>query len=198
VELIYGITRSRQCPHGAKRMLLAAALVVWMATAGADERLVSGASTATSPASKSGAEIALHALSFLGVRYKFGGTDPRGFDCSGLVRHVFQTWSGMELPRRAADMRRSGRPVGEGDLAPGDLVFFNTRGRPFSHVAIYIGDRRFVHAPAFRGEVRVNSMDERYWRARFNGARRLLGLDLRKQPEPVRRGISPAEPAESP
>lgn len=120
-----------------------------------------------------GADIALRALAYLGVPYRYGGDDPsRGFDCSGLVRHVFRDALGVELPRRSDEIGRAGRAVDRERLQPGDLVFFNTLGRAFSHVGIYIGDGRFVHAPARRGQVRVDALDERYWSARFDGARR--------------------------
>jgi hypothetical protein len=112
------------------------------------------------------ADVVLTALSHLGVPYRFGGSDPRrGFDCSGLVRHVFQQAAALDMPLDRAE------------LAPGDLVFFNTRGRAYSHVGIYVGEGRFVHAPARRGQVRVEAMESGYWRARFNGARRLLTAD---------------------
>lgn len=119
-------------------------------------------------------ELVQRALDHLGVPYRYGGDDPaRGFDCSGLVRHVFRSALGMDLPRRAEEMGRIGEAVERDALAPGDLVFFNTLGRPFSHVAIYIGEGRFVHAPAARGRVRVEALEQRYWQARFNGARRV-------------------------
>ena len=120
-------------------------------------------------------EVVIQALAMLGVPYRYGGEDPvAGFDCSGLVRHAYRRGAGMELPRRAEDMARVGTPVTQDALTPGDLVFFNTLGRPNSHVAIYIGDGRFVHAPAVRGVVRVEALGERYWDSRFNGARRVL------------------------
>jgi cell wall-associated NlpC family hydrolase len=120
------------------------------------------------------AEIAVQALALLGVPYRWGGNDPsRGLDCSGLVRHVFKSVGLTELPRRSEEMRRVGAGVARADLRAGDLIFFNTLGHPFSHVAIYVGDGRFVHAPARNGQVRVDAIDDRYWRARFNGARRL-------------------------
>ncbi len=116
----------------------------------------------------------MRALSFLGVPYRLGGEDPaHGFDCSGLVRTVVQAALGIELPRRSDAMSQFGRSVVPARLAPGDLLFFNTLGRPFSHVGVYIGEGRFVHAPARGGSVRVESMRLDYWRARFNGARRL-------------------------
>ena len=121
-----------------------------------------------------GEELVLRALGLLGTPYRFGGTDPAtGFDCSGLVAHVFMAVRGQRLPRRSEEMAALGHPVDIRLIAAGDLVFFNTLGRPHSHVAIYVGERKFVHAPARGGVVRTESIDERYWRTRFNGARRL-------------------------
>lgn len=123
-------------------------------------------------------EIVLSALAYLGVPYRYGGNDPvTGFDCSGLVRQVFHSATAMQLPRSAQEMARLGLPVAAGELQPGDLVFFNTRGRAHSHVGIYIGDGSFVHAPARRGQVKVESMDLAYWQRRYNGARRIVPPD---------------------
>lgn len=130
------------------------------------------------------AEIVVQALALLGVPYRWGGNDPaRGLDCSGLVRHVFKSAGVGELPRRSQEMRRVGSGVTRADLRAGDLVFFNTLGHPFSHVAIYLGDGRFVHAPGKNGQVRVDELDDRYWRARFNGARRIASSPGAVQPE---------------
>jgi cell wall-associated NlpC family hydrolase len=120
-------------------------------------------------------EITVQALSFLGVNYKWGSSNPeRGFDCSGLVTYVFQQVSGLVLPRNSQGMSKVGEKVDKSELQPGDLVFFNTRHKPNSHVGIYIGDERFVHAPSRGGEVEIADMQEGYWKKRFNGARRLL------------------------
>lgn len=122
-----------------------------------------------------GPDVVIAALAHLGVPYRYGGNSPTtGFDCSGLVRHVFLGTAAVELPRSAHEMARQGVPVAAGELQPGDLVFFNTRGRPHSHVGIYMGDGRFVHAPARRGHVKIESMEASYWQRRFNGARRVL------------------------
>jgi cell wall-associated NlpC family hydrolase len=127
-----------------------------------------------SAAADDAADIVMHALGLLGVPYRWGGTDPRrGLDCSGLVVHVFQSVRGQALPRRAVDLSRAGEPVARHRLSAGDLVFFNTLGYANSHVAIYIGDGQFVHAPARRGVVRIEALDETYWRTRYNGARRI-------------------------
>lgn len=117
---------------------------------------------------------AQEALVKVGMRYKFGGKSPEtGFDCSGLVAYVFQRAWGISVPRRTEDQRRVGRAVKHADLQPGDLVFYNTRNRPFSHVGIYLGDGNFVHAPRQGAKVRVERIDSPYWRVRFNSARRL-------------------------
>jgi cell wall-associated NlpC family hydrolase len=120
------------------------------------------------------AEAALQALFTVGVRYRYGGNSPEsGFDCSGLVAHVFERAWGVALPRGTEAQRGVGRPVKLRDLQPGDLVFYDTRNRPFSHVGIYLGDGNFVHAPRPGQRVRVESVNSPYWRVRFNGARRV-------------------------
>lgn len=88
---------------------------------------------------------------------------------------MFQEVTGVSLPRTAKEMSTLGTRVGLADLQPGDLVFFNTRRFAFSHVGIYLGDNRFVHAPARGGEVRIAALDHRYWQRSFNGARRVVG-----------------------
>jgi len=120
-------------------------------------------------------DVVVQALSLLGTPYRFGGSSPDvGFDCSGLVRHVFASVLDRDLPRRAEEISAVGHPVSRTDLQPGDLVFFDTLRRAFSHVAIYIGEGRFVHAPARNGRVRIEGLDDRYWAKRFNGARRVM------------------------
>lgn len=115
------------------------------------------------------------ALSYLGIRYRFGGTSPEtGLDCSGLVLNVFRNAVGLNLPRTAGEMASLGDKIGRQELKPGDLVFFNTMRRTFSHVGIYLGDGKFVHAPSSGGKVRVENISTRYWAQRFNGARRLV------------------------
>lgn len=119
-------------------------------------------------------EMIFYALSHLGVRYKYGGDSPdKGFDCSGLVRWVFNRTWGMMLPRRSDEIARSGKEISRDQLKPGDLVFFNTLRRAYSHVGIYLGDGRFLHAPSAGGQVRVENMNVPYWQQRWNGARRL-------------------------
>lgn len=120
------------------------------------------------------AAVAATAMKFLGVKYRYGGDNPgEGFDCSGLVAYAAEKSLGLKLPRRASDQAQQGISVANNELRRGDLVFFNTLGRRFSHVGIYLGDRKFIHAPRSGASVRVENMDVAYWRKRYNGARRL-------------------------
>jgi cell wall-associated NlpC family hydrolase len=119
------------------------------------------------------------AESWIGTPYVWGGDNPDdGFDCSGLVRFVFQQTLGMELPRIAKQQRKRGTAVAQNQMKPGDLVFFNTRRDPGSHVGIYLGDDRFLHAPSRGSEVRIDDMHSSYWKRRFTGARRLISGTL--------------------
>jgi cell wall-associated NlpC family hydrolase len=126
-------------------------------------------------------------MNFLGVPYRRGGDDAEGFDCSGFTRHVFESTLGLVLPHRADQQARhaSLASVPRDELKPGDLVFFNTMKRAFSHVGIYIGEGRFIHAPRSGGEVRVEDMRQRYWAQRFNGARRAELLAQAPPAEPA-------------
>ncbi len=118
--------------------------------------------------------LAAHMMTQLGVRYRSGGKTPdTGFDCSGLVFYSANQSLGLKLPPRADEMAKQGNNVGRTELAVGDLVFFNTMGRKYSHVGVYIGQDQFVHSPASGGVVRVENMNDRYWAKRFTGARRL-------------------------
>lgn len=138
----------------------------------------SGTPSGSTPAdSDRRAEVVMRALSLLGVNYKFGGSTPEtGLDCSGLVRLVFRDTLGTLLPRRSEEISRSAHAIEPRELKPGDLVFFDTLRRAFSHVGIYIGNNQFVHAPSSGGQVRVEHLGGAYWQARFNGARRLAAL----------------------
>jgi cell wall-associated NlpC family hydrolase len=119
-------------------------------------------------------EVIFNALALMGTRYKFGGSSAvSGFDCSGFVRHVFLETTGLSLPRSAWEQARLGEPVAVHELAPGDLVFYNTLRRKFSHVGIYLGEGRFVHSPSRGKRVEIVSMQDAYWRNRYDGARRL-------------------------
>lgn len=114
------------------------------------------------------------AMTLLGVPYKRGGnSEETGFDCSGFVRHLYETSVGRLLPRRADEQARSTEKIERSELNPGDLVFFNTMRRTFSHVGIYLGDGKFIHAPSAGKAVRVDDLREAYWTKRFTGARRV-------------------------
>ncbi len=116
-----------------------------------------------------------YALSLVGIKYKFGGKTPEtGMDCSGFVRHVFHQAADMLLPHNARAISMFGKKIAIADLQPGDLVFYNTMRHAYSHVGIYLGDNRFVHASVTGRGVEVVNMKERYWTKRFNGARRVL------------------------
>ena len=120
-------------------------------------------------------DVILQGLKLVGVRYRFGGNDEdSGLDCSGFVRLVFKDSLGAQLPRTAAEMSQVGQRVDTSQLKPGDLVFFNTMRRTFSHVGIYLGDNHFLHAPRTGAEVRVENMEDSYWIKRYNGARRII------------------------
>ena len=122
-----------------------------------------------------GREVAFQAISMVGVRYAPGGTSPTsGFDCSGLVAYAYFRASQHELPRTTGYLSRIGMRIDSHDLRPGDLVFFNTQGQRNSHVGIYLGDQRFIHAPSSGGTVRIDNMRGRYWLRRFDGARRVF------------------------
>jgi cell wall-associated NlpC family hydrolase len=119
-------------------------------------------------------EVLMNALSLTGIPYKFGGTNPNtGFDCSGFVRYVFSKAVDLTLPPTARAIAQVGNTVKKEELQPGDLVFFNTLKSAFSHVGIYIGNNKFIHAPRSGSVVRVENMQESYWASRFNGAQRL-------------------------
>jgi cell wall-associated NlpC family hydrolase len=123
----------------------------------------------------SATEMVLTAMNFLGVRYVRGGnTAEQGFDCSGFTRYVFERSLGLVLPRRADEQAKNAGllNVKQEELKPGDLVFFNTMRRAFSHVGIYVGEGKFIHAPRAGAEVRIEDMRQAYWAKRFNGARR--------------------------
>ena len=141
-------------------------------------------------------EISIEAMALVGTPYRYGGNTPdTGFDCSGLVRYVVQRAASVNLPRTAAEMGRRGTSLERRDVASGDLVFFNTTGQPNSHVGIYVGQNRFVHAPATGGTVRLEDITKSYWASRYMGARRVVAVgNLPDAPAPAVAPI-PAAPA---
>lgn len=131
-------------------------------------------SAASGGASK---DVIPYAKSLIGTPYHYGGESPRtGFDCSGFVRHVYFHTRGVELPRSAKAMSTVGTRLRATQLQPGDLVFFNTLGRPYSHVGIYLGNAKFIHSPSTGKKVEIMDMSMRYWQERYNGARRVSNL----------------------
>ena len=118
-------------------------------------------------------DLVVNAMGFLGVPYKRGGTGSNGFDCSGFVRAIYENTLGLVLPHNAKAQAAATEHIERSELQPGDLVFFNTLRRTFSHVGIYVGDGKFIHSPRVGGEVRIENMSDSYWRKRFNGARRV-------------------------
>lgn len=119
-------------------------------------------------------EISIEAMSLIGVPYRWGGNTPdSGFDCSGFVKYVVARAADVDLPRTTADMSHRGEAVEPDEIAPGDLIFFNTTGRPHSHVGIYVGKLRFVNAPSTGGTVRLDYLTNPYWAKHFDGIRRV-------------------------
>jgi hypothetical protein len=144
--------------------------------------------------SERASELVVNAMGFLGVPYRRGGNSAEtGFDCSGFVRAMYEQSIGMILPRRAEQQAAAGQSVSRDDLQPGDLVFFNTMRRTFSHVGIYVGDNKFIHSPRTGASVRVESMGMAYWTSRFDGARRVTPTGDGKRGQGS--GLSPQQAA---
>jgi hypothetical protein len=169
-----------------QRRILALALAGWIAcvtaapdTATPDDNTAAALAAETpanyaSPADDAVGDMLLQAISLLGVAYRFGGSSPNtGLDCSGFIQYVFKKSLKVNLPRTAAEMAQVGRAVDKSELMPGDLVFFNTRGFSYSHVGIYLGNGKFIHAPRTGKNIEVTTLNQAYWMARYNGARRV-------------------------
>jgi cell wall-associated NlpC family hydrolase len=136
---------------------------------------VGGSSRLLASVRDTASDLVLSAMNFLGVRYTRGGNSvENGFDCSGFTRHIFEMSVGLVLPRRADEQAKDSSlaAIRRDELKPGDLVFFNTMKRTFSHVGIYVGEGKFIHAPRTGSAVRVEDMRDSYWAKRFTGARR--------------------------
>jgi cell wall-associated NlpC family hydrolase len=139
-----------------------------------DKSLISRLQGVTHTVQERASELVVTAMGFLGVPYRRGGnTAESGFDCSGFVRAMYEQTVGLILPRRAEEQAAATQVIDRRDLQPGDLVFFNTLRRAFSHVGIYVGGGKFIHAPKPGAEVRVENMQANYWQHRFDGARRV-------------------------
>jgi cell wall-associated NlpC family hydrolase len=121
-----------------------------------------------------GGELIPYAKSLIGTPYHYGGESPStGFDCSGFVRHVYHHTEGIELPRSALAMSRVGTRIKANQMQPGDLVFYSTQGTPYSHVGIFLGNAKFIHAPSTGKKVEIVDMSMHYWQEHYNGARRV-------------------------
>lgn len=157
------------------RLLIPIALLILIAGCGTLTKPPASSVAATAggrPADPRSHEIALFALGLVDTGYRFGGKNPEaGLDCSGMVSYVFENAAGLRLTGSAADIAKLGQPVNGEGLRPGDLVFFNTRNKPRSHVGIYIGDGRFIHAPNSNGKVRTDSLVTGWFATRFEEAR---------------------------
>ena len=120
-------------------------------------------------------EVVMYALGLMDIDYRFGGKNPEGgLDCSGMVGYIYRNALGVELPPNAARIAQIGREIGTASLAPGDLVFFNTTGKRFSHVGIYLGEDRFIHAPSSNGKIKISNLKSGYYAKRLEAARTLF------------------------
>ena len=137
-------------------------------------RLANSISTSVNSVFEGAQNLVLNAMGFMGIPYRFGGATPEaGFDCSGFVQYVFRQAAGLVLPRSSFEQIRQGVVVARDELQVGDLVFFNTMRATASHVGIYIGENRFIHAPSRGKTVEIVDLTNSYWQARYDGARRL-------------------------
>ena len=156
------------------RALAVCLLCLWLAACAAPgSRGPSVSGPRIDPAQRT--EVVMTALSLLDTRYRYGGSQAQqGFDCSGLVKYVFNAATGTALPHNTEQIARMSRPVPRRDLQAGDLVFFNTLGRPNSHMGIYLGDGRFINAPSTGGQVRIDRLDNPYYRRHFQSVGTLV------------------------
>lgn len=152
-----------------KKLLIFSFVVLLSACGSAPQRTASD----SSPSEKMN-DAVMYAMSLTDTPYRYGGNSPEeGFDCSGFVGHVYQHSLGITLPRTSREISQIGISLNSNQLRPGDLVFFNTRRRSFSHVGIYIGEGKFLHAPKSGSSIRVENLNEGYWASHYNGARRI-------------------------
>ncbi|EMT4393027.1 C40 family peptidase [Neisseria gonorrhoeae] len=124
-------------------------------------------------------ELIGSAMGLLGIAYRYGGTSvSTGFDCSGFMQHIFKRAMGINLPRTSAEQARMGAPVARSELQPGDMVFFRTLGGSrISHVGLYIGNNRFIHAPRTGKNIEITSLSHKYWSGKYAFARRIKKND---------------------
>lgn len=140
----------------------------------ADKGLISQIQQVRQTVRDKASDLVVNAMGFLGVPYRRGGNNAEtGFDCSGFVKAMYEQTIGLMLPRRANEQAAATQKIEKAELQPGDLVFFNTMKRAFSHVGIYVGEGKFIHSPRPGAQVRVDDMRTNYWQHRFDGARRV-------------------------
>jgi len=140
----------------------------------ADKGLMNRLEQVSNQVSDRASDLVMTAMGFLGVPYRRGGNSESGFDCSGFVRSMYERTVGLVLPRQAKEQAAATQTIDKQELQPGDLVFFNTMRRAFSHVGIYVGEGKFIHSPKPGAQVRVEDMGQSYWKQRFDGARRVM------------------------
>jgi cell wall-associated NlpC family hydrolase len=146
----------------------------FLADRGLLTQLSAASQAVTQKVSDKAGELVVTAMGFLGVPYRRGGNNfDTGFDCSGFVKAMYEQTVGLALPRKAEQQAAATQQIDQAELQPGDLVFFNTLKRAFSHVGIYVGDGKFIHSPKPGAEVRLEDMQKTYWTRRFDGARRV-------------------------
>lgn len=159
----------------------------------ADKGLLARIDQVRHSVSEKASDLVLTAMGFLGVPYKRGGnTAETGFDCSGFVKAMFEQTAGLILPRKAEQQAAATQKIERADLQPGDLVFFNTLRRAFSHVGIYVGEGKFIHSPRSGSEVRVEDMGLAYWKRRFDGARRVPAASAEAAMAPAPQAVDAA------
>ena len=142
-------------------------------------QLVQVGQSVTQSVTERTSDLVSTAIGFLGIPYRRGGnTAETGFDCSGFVRAIYKETIGLVLPRSADQQANATQTIDRSDLKPGDLVFFNTMKRTFSHVGIYLGEGKFIHSPRSGAHVRIEDMRIPYWNVRFDGARRVPGGNM--------------------
>jgi len=152
--------------------LVTCVLLVMLCSACTSTRDSSQGYATNSPASID--KLTSYAKSLIGTPYRYGGSSPgEGFDCSGFVQYVFDRSADISLPHNSNQISKNGRFVKSSQLRKGDLVFYNTGRQPNSHLGIYMGNNRFIHAPKSGGKVRIEAMNIAYWKKRYNGARRI-------------------------
>lgn len=156
-------------------------------------QIVQVGQTVTQSVTERTSDLVSTAIGFLGIPYRRGGNSIEGgFDCSGFVRAIFKETIGLVLPRSADQQANATQTIDKNDLKPGDLVFFNTMKRTFSHVGIYLGEGKFIHSPRSGAHVRIEDMRIPYWNVRFDGARRVQAATLESPKLQVVQTVDPA------